>query len=103
MLWSGAPRKFCCSPRCCSHSGVHPADGPLNAADFTPEPKPTPKVQGDAGMGTIRRHLEYKCNWRYTDLVVAHRFFPSSKICSTCQTFNAKMKWFSSGLNVHTP
>ena len=51
-----------------------------------------PKAQADAGMGEIRRQLDYKCPWRYTDLVIAPRFFPSSKICSSCQHHNAKTK-----------
>ena len=52
----------------------------------------TPKAQADASMGEIRRHLEYKCNWRHTEVVVAHRFYPSSKLCSACQSYNAKIK-----------
>ena len=52
----------------------------------------TPKAQADASMGEIRRQLEYKCNWRHTDLAVAHRFYPSSKLCSVCHTYNAKVK-----------
>ena len=36
-------------------------------------------------MGEIRRRLEYKSAWRYTELVIAPRLFPSSKICSSCQ------------------
>ncbi|MCY4364850.1 MAG: transposase [Chloroflexi bacterium] len=52
----------------------------------------TPKAQADASMGEIRRQLEYKCNWRHTDVVVAHRFYPISKLCNACQTYNAKIK-----------
>ena len=52
----------------------------------------TPKAQADAAMGEIRRQLEYKCNWRHTDLAVAHRFYPSSRLCSACQSYNAKIK-----------
>ena len=52
----------------------------------------TPKALADAAMGEIRRQLEYKCNWRHTELAVAHRFYPSSKLCSACQTYNAKIK-----------
>ena len=52
----------------------------------------TPKAQADASMGEIRRQLEYKCNWRHTDLIIAHRFFPSSRICSSCQAYNEKVK-----------
>ena len=53
---------------------------------------PTPKAQADAAMGEIRRQLEYKCPWRHVALVVAHRQYPSSKLCSSCQFHNAKLK-----------
>ena len=53
---------------------------------------PTPKAQADSAMGEIRRQLEYKCRWRYTSLIKAHRLFPSSKICHVCQHPNAKLK-----------
>ena len=52
----------------------------------------TPKAQADSAMGEIRRQLEYKAYWRNTDLIVAHRFYPCSKTCSSCQTYNAKVK-----------
>lgn len=32
----------------------------------------------------IRRQLEYKSNWNGIDLIVADRFYPSSKTCSSC-------------------
>ena len=53
---------------------------------------PTPKAQADSAMGAIRHHLEYKSLWHHTDLIFAHRFFPSSKLCSVCQYHNAKLK-----------
>jgi putative transposase len=39
---------------------------------------------GDAGFGELRRQLSYKCAWYGSRLVVADRFFPSSKTCSGC-------------------
>jgi putative transposase len=39
---------------------------------------------GDAGMGELRRQLAYKSEWYGCTLVVADRFFPSSKLCSGC-------------------
>ena len=45
---------------------------------------PTPKAQADAGMGEIRRQLEYKGPWRQVQLILAHRQYPSSKLCSSC-------------------
>ncbi|SFR17362.1 putative transposase [Lentzea waywayandensis] len=38
----------------------------------------------DAGWGEFRRQLEYKCSRAGRSLVVIDRWFPSSKICSTC-------------------
>jgi putative transposase len=41
---------------------------------------------GDAGMGELRRQLAYKSQWYGSTLVIADRFFPSSKLCSGCGT-----------------
>ena len=38
----------------------------------------------DIGFYEIRRQLEYKTAWHGIKLVVADRFFPSSKTCSNC-------------------
>jgi putative transposase len=38
----------------------------------------------DAALGTPRRHLAYKTGWYGSALVVADRWFPSSKTCHTC-------------------
>jgi len=38
----------------------------------------------DASFGEFRRQLEYKTAWYGTQLVVADRWFPSSKTCSGC-------------------
>lgn len=38
----------------------------------------------DVGFGEFRRQLEYKSKWYGSEVVVADRFFPSSKICSCC-------------------
>lgn len=38
----------------------------------------------DVGFGEFRRQLEYKSKWYGCELVVADRFFPSSKTCSCC-------------------
>lgn len=42
------------------------------------------KAVSDASMGEFRRQLEYKCLWSGIHVVVADRFFPSSKMCSSC-------------------
>lgn len=38
----------------------------------------------DAALGTPRRHLSYKTGWYGSTLVVADRWFPSSKTCHAC-------------------
>ena len=38
----------------------------------------------DASFGEVRRMLEYKCRWYGSQLVIADRFFPSSKTCPRC-------------------
>jgi putative transposase len=38
----------------------------------------------DAGWSELRRQLSYKCAWYGRELLVVDRFYPSSKICSTC-------------------
>lgn len=38
----------------------------------------------DQRLGEVRRQLEYKCNWYGVRLIVADRFYPSSKLCSDC-------------------
>jgi putative transposase len=39
---------------------------------------------GDAGMGELRRQLAYKSHLYGSRLVIADRFYPSSKTCSGC-------------------
>lgn len=38
----------------------------------------------DQRLGEVRRQLEYKCEWYSVSLIVADRFYPSSKLCSDC-------------------
>ena len=38
----------------------------------------------DTGFGTLRRRIEYKAVLRGCEVIVAPRFFPSSKTCSEC-------------------
>jgi putative transposase len=38
----------------------------------------------DVGMGEFRRQLEYKAQWSGKVVVLADRFYPSSKRCSRC-------------------
>jgi putative transposase len=45
----------------------------------------------DASFGEIRRQLTYKTQWNGGRLVVADRWYPSSKTCSGCGTVKAKL------------
>jgi putative transposase len=38
----------------------------------------------DASWSAMRAMLTYKCDWYGRDLVAIDRFYPSSKVCSTC-------------------
>jgi len=38
----------------------------------------------DSSFGEIRRQFEYKTKWNNIQLVIANRWFPSSKLCSNC-------------------
>jgi putative transposase len=46
----------------------------------------------DAGFGELRRQLDYKTRWKGRDLLVADRFYPSSKTCSACGAVKAKLR-----------
>lgn len=46
---------------------------------------------GDAGFGEIRRQLAYKTQWSGGRLLVADRWFPSSKTCSECGVVKVKL------------
>lgn len=45
----------------------------------------------DVGFGEIRRQLVYKTTWYGSRLVLADRYAPTSKTCSTCGTAKAKL------------
>ncbi|WP_443050847.1 IS607 family element RNA-guided endonuclease TnpB [Streptomyces sp. H27-D2] len=49
------------------------------------------RVVSDAGFGEIRRQLTYKTVWNGGRLHVADRWFPSSKMCGSCQAVKAKL------------
>lgn len=42
------------------------------------------KAVNEAKFYEIRRQLTYKCQWNNIKLIVADRWFPSSKLCSEC-------------------
>ena len=41
------------------------------------------KIQ-EAKFYEFRRQLEYKCKWNNVNLIIANRWYPSSKLCSSC-------------------
>jgi IS605 OrfB family transposase len=45
----------------------------------------------DAGFAEIRRQLAYKTSWKGGRLLVADRWYPSSKTCSACGTVKTKL------------
>ncbi|MEU9506756.1 IS607 family element RNA-guided endonuclease TnpB [Micromonospora sp. NPDC048170] len=45
----------------------------------------------DAGFAEIRRQLDYKATWNGSRLIVADRWYPSSKTCSGCGATKAKL------------
>ena len=44
------------------------------------------------GFNEFKRQLEYKCKFRGIKLVIADRFYPSSKICSQCGEIKKDLK-----------
>ena len=47
---------------------------------------------GEQGFYEIRRQLEYKCEWNGIELVIADRWYPSSKKCSCCGHIKRNLK-----------
>jgi len=45
----------------------------------------------DVAPGELRRQLAYKTRWYGSALVVADRWYPSSKTCSRCKAVKAKL------------
>lgn len=40
----------------------------------------------------FRRQIKYKCDWNNIQLIIADRFFPSSKLCSCCGNIKKDLK-----------
>ena len=45
----------------------------------------------DAALGELRRQLEYKSAWHGRTVVAVDRWFPSSRLCSTCGAHKGKL------------
>ena len=53
------------------------------------------KSISDASFSTFRSQLTYKCNWYDKELIIADRFYASSKTCSDCGNKKDKEFGFS--------
>src|ERR1700733_7600220 len=62
----------------------------LNVAGMLRNRRLARRIAG-AGFGEIRRQLGYKTTWNGRRLVLADRWYPSSKTCSGCGVVKAKL------------
>ena len=46
----------------------------------------------DVSFGELRRQIQYKANWEGKEVIVADRFFPSSKTCCICGAIKENLK-----------
>lgn len=44
------------------------------------------------GLYEFRRQIEYKAEWNHIPVIIAERFFPSSKLCSCCRHVKTDLK-----------
>ncbi len=44
------------------------------------------------GFGEFRRQIEYKSSWNNIPVIIADRFFPSSKLCICCGAIKKDLK-----------
>lgn len=50
------------------------------------------KVVQEQKFYEFRRQIEYKAKWNNIPLIIADRFFPSSKMCSCCGNIKKDLK-----------
>jgi len=50
------------------------------------------KAVQEQGLSEFRRQIEYKAKWNNIPLIIADRFFPSSKMCSCCGHIKKDLK-----------
>ena len=50
------------------------------------------KAVQQQGLYEFRRQIEYKSNWNHIPVIIADRYFPSSKLCSCCGTIKNDLK-----------
>src|SRR5690606_8210467 len=46
----------------------------------------------DVGFYEFRRQIEYKAKWNAREIIIADRFYPSSRLCSSCNWKNEDLK-----------
>ena len=44
------------------------------------------------GLYEFRRQIKYKSNWNNIPVIIADRYFPSSKLCSCCGSIKKDLK-----------
>ena len=49
------------------------------------------RTWADLGAAELFRQLDYKAAWRGVTIIIADRFYPSSKLCSSCGWYNANL------------
>ena len=50
------------------------------------------KAVQQQGLYEFRRQIEYKSIWNHIPVIIADRYFPSSKLCSCCGTIKSDLK-----------
>ena len=50
------------------------------------------KAISDVGFSELRRQIEYKAGWNGVEVLIADRFYPSSKTCSECGFVKSELK-----------
>ena len=60
------------------------------------------RAVSDQGWAEFHRQLAYKCHWHGSRLVVAPRYFPSSKLCSSCGLAKAVLPLYVRVFRCHT-
>ena len=88
LLWSSLRKQKKAKPRQTPKRG---AQRPARA-ERTPRRRCSAAAAAAQGTSTLlRRQLEYKSAWYGTELIVADRWFPSSKTCSGCGAVKADL------------
>ena len=63
----------------------------LNVSGMMKNKHPSKAVQ-QQGLYEFRRQIEYKSDWNHIPVIIADRYFPSSKLCICCGTIKKDLK-----------